>query len=275
MSYEKGFYEEKSWGSIPIEDKKDLPSLKLKYLMELLVKRKKKNASLLEIGCGSGRILSTIQQRDGELQLTGVDISKEQVRIAKRDNPGITFKVGNAERLPFKTGSFDYVIFLDVIEHVEHPNTLLKEASRVLKEGGYLYGVSPCEKQGIYVLSTKLLGWHIKERTAGHIQQFTVNDFLKRVRKQNLRIIKTLFSYHLLGSIMDYTLFTLLLNKKMEKLFWSKNTYYQNRKTKQTVASLILNTILQTGNAIAYTESSLLRNTRLLATAVHVTARKY
>jgi len=269
MSYEKGFYEKKSWGSVSITESKDLPTLKLHYLLKQLTK-----GSVLEIGSGSGRILSSIHERNPNLKLTGVDISKEQVRIAKRDNPGITFVVGDAEKLPFKADTFDAVIFLDVIEHVHHPDKLLREAYRVCKPGGILHGMSPCEDHGIYKLSTFLLGWHIKEKTAGHIQRYTRTGLVQRVQKAGFRITNLRYSYHLLGSIMDYTLFALLLNKTIAKLFWQKNKYYKDKQTKQTVISRIFNGILSVANGIAYYESTIFQNTPLFATALHITAQK-
>jgi hypothetical protein len=43
------FYREKSWGAIPIRDAWDLPSLKIRYVMELLRRRSRADASLLEL----------------------------------------------------------------------------------------------------------------------------------------------------------------------------------------------------------------------------------
>ena len=74
---------------------------------------------------------------------------------------------------------------------------------------------------------------------------------------------------------MDYALFTLMLNKKVYDIYWTKNKYYATKKkTKQSPISWIFNTALTLGNAIAYYESTLLKNTRVFATAVHITARK-
>ncbi len=270
------FYQEKSWGSLGIKEGKDLPTLKLRYLMELLRKRKRRDARLLEIGCGSGRILASLRARDPDIRLTGVDLSEGQIALARKDNAGkrITFVAGNGERLPFRASSFDYVIFLDVIEHVERPDALLREAARVLREGGLLYGVSPAEGQGIYALSARLFGRHFKEETAGHIQRYTIEDLLRRVERQGLAVEEVKYSYHFLGSLMDYALFTLMLNRRIAKAYWDGNRYYATTRTKRTPLSRALNAVLALGNAIAYCESRMLRNVRLTATAVHVVARK-
>jgi len=268
------FYEAKSWGTVAIRESRDLPTLKLQRLMDALKDRKR--ASLLEVGCGAGRILASIRAHDKRLRLTGADISAHEIRLAERDNRGknIRFVRANGERLPFPDGAFDYVVFLDYIEHVDHPDKALKELFRVCKPGGVLHGVSPTERHGIYGLSTMILGQHIKEKTAGHIQRYTIGGLLARVRKAGFRIDNVTYSYHLLGSVMDYTMFALLLNKRIARLFWSKNKYWRDAKTKPSLASRIMNGTLSVANAIAYWESTLLRNTRLTATAVHITARR-
>lgn len=272
----KKFYEQHSWGSIVIEDAKDLPTLKMRYLMEVLKQRKRKNAKLLELGSGSGRILTSIRARDRHLQLFGVDISSEQVKIARKVNKGknITFIHGDAEKPPFPNSTFDFVIIMDFLEHVPHPQQALDEAFRILKPGGILYAGVPAERHGIYLLSMKLFGRHFKEETGGHLQQYTKRQIESMVRKAKFTIADEKYSYHLLGSIMDYTLFTLLLNKSLAKVFWSKGKYYQGTKKKQTVASRILNALMTFGNAIAYYESTIFKRTSFLATAVHITARK-
>jgi ubiquinone/menaquinone biosynthesis C-methylase UbiE len=123
----------------------------LRYLMQLLAKRNHKRAKLLEVGSGSGRILTGIRERDPYLDLTGTDISREQCKLAQRVSKergtNITFVCGDGKRLPFADDSFDYVIFLDFLEHIEHPQQALGEIRHVLKKGGY--AVTPAENHGI------------------------------------------------------------------------------------------------------------------------------
>jgi len=275
---DKKFYKEKSWGAISIKNAKDLPTLKLTYLMQILKARERKDATLLEMGSGSGRILTSIRDRDHDIGLTGIELSAEQVKLAKKANKGkrIDFVHCNAEQLPFKDQSFDYVIIMDFLEHIEQPQEALNEAARGLKPGGQLYAVVPAENQAWspYWVSNKIFRQHFKEKTVGHIQQYKIKELEQMVRKSELKIREEKFSYHFLGSLMDYTLFTMLLNKKVANVFWSKNKYYQGEDKKPSLASQILNGMMSLGNAVAYYESRLMKNRRLFATAVHITARK-
>jgi ubiquinone/menaquinone biosynthesis C-methylase UbiE len=270
LKSDQEFYEEKSWGSVSIEDGKDLPTLKLRRLLDALPNEGK----VLEIGCGSGRILASVRRRRPKLELTGVDISSAQIRLARRDNKGIAFAIATGERLPFGNEQFDAVFFLDVLEHVDHPDILMREATRTLRRGGTFHFFCPAEGRGICRISRTLLGWHIKEKTAGHIQQFTYKELEDLTRWMDLAVTQRKYSYHLLGSVMDYVMFALLLNKRIARMFWSKNKYYRNARTEQTLPSRLMNSVLSFCNAIAYYEALWLGRVRLFGTGLHITARK-
>lgn len=53
-----------------------------------------------------------------------------------RDAPGLTFRVADAEALPFDDGSFDLVHSKDSLHHMEHPERALAEYRRVLRPAG-------------------------------------------------------------------------------------------------------------------------------------------
>ena len=250
--------------------------MKLRYCMEML-QGHKKGAKLLEIGCGAGRILTSIRERDKTIHLTGIDLSHNQINEAKSLSKGkrLNFFQGNCERLPFKSNSFDYVIIMDLLEHIDHPACALEEVRRVLKGWGELYASVPAEGTlgSIHWISEKIFGKHFKEMVVGHIQRYRIKDIENLMHNASLSKLREYYSYHFLGSIMDYTLWTLLINKKLSNLFWSKNKYYMAQAT-PSVASRIFNIILSFGNAIAYYESSLLKNRRIFATNVHIVAQK-
>jgi len=53
--------------------------------------------------------------------------------------------LGNAEELPFEDESFDTVVCTDVLEHLEHPERVVAEMRRVLKEDGELIVMVPSQ----------------------------------------------------------------------------------------------------------------------------------
>jgi ubiquinone/menaquinone biosynthesis C-methylase UbiE len=266
------FYREKSWGALPIRDAWDLPSLKIRHAMKVLRRRPRADASVLELGCGSGRMLSSIQARDSELRLTGLDLSASQIDLARNSHPAIEFVCGNGEALPFPDASFDYVVFFDYLEHIEKPPESLAEMYRVLAPDGQLHFICPAEGQSVYWLSQKITGRHFKKQTAGHIQQFRRRDLERLVAAAGFSVTELRFSYHLVGSLMDYALFALMLHPRIYRAYWTSNAYYAQ--SEQQSKGGIFNALLRIGNAIAYLESRLCSRIRFAATAVHLTARK-
>lgn len=70
-------------------------------------------SSVLEIGCGTGTLLSIVRPAHG----VGVDISPKMIAIAAARHPGLRFLVADAAALRLPE-TFDYVMIPDVIEHL-------------------------------------------------------------------------------------------------------------------------------------------------------------
>ena len=100
----------------------------------------KKN--ILELGAGSGVILSEISERT-DARLCGIDRDMGAAAFAKRQNQKNEIETARAEKLPFKDRSFDLIVTHYFWLWQKDPKTVLSEAHRVLKKGGHL--VSLCE----------------------------------------------------------------------------------------------------------------------------------
>lgn len=95
-----------------------------------------RNPSILDIGCGTGDILFYLKPRKG----LGIDLSSQMIRIAKkkyRSIRSLKFKVHDIEKNPVK-GSFDFILFNDVIEHVKNKNTAMDNISKSMKKDSTL-----------------------------------------------------------------------------------------------------------------------------------------
>lgn len=75
--------------------------------------------------------------------MTGVDPSAEAIDAARRKEPACRFLEASAETLPFSSGSFDGVVFLNSLHHVALMDAALKEAARVTAIGGPIVVVEP------------------------------------------------------------------------------------------------------------------------------------
>jgi SAM-dependent methyltransferase len=108
-----------------------------KYTSTLL-ERLPKGADVLELGCGVG--LPTTQKLAERFRVTGVDISKRHVTLARQNVPKAQFIQADMTQLDFAPASFDGIAAFYSIIHVprdEQPE-LLKNIARWLREGGIL-----------------------------------------------------------------------------------------------------------------------------------------
>ena len=95
--------------------------------------------TVLDIGTGGG-FLSNSLARAGH-HVTGVDLSKESLKIAARMDctSSVKYEHADAYALPYRNQSFDVACAMDFLEHVEEPSRVIAEASRVLKPGGLFF----------------------------------------------------------------------------------------------------------------------------------------
>lgn len=90
---------------------------------------------LLDVGCGGGLVAEALA--DLGCRVVGVDPSRSSIETARRHTwDGIRYAVGRGEELPFASGRFDAVVCSEVLEHVEDPDAVIAESTRVLRPGG-------------------------------------------------------------------------------------------------------------------------------------------
>jgi ubiquinone/menaquinone biosynthesis C-methylase UbiE len=97
-------------------------------------------SSVLELGCGAGML--ALLKRKG-VMLTGVDLSEGCALAARRNGYDATLSA-KLSSLPFPDDSFDYVVSLDVLGHIEsaEKDAVLAEIKRVQRSDGVtLHGI--------------------------------------------------------------------------------------------------------------------------------------
>ncbi|CAG9613027.1 2-methoxy-6-polyprenyl-1,4-benzoquinol methylase, mitochondrial [Bacillus rhizoplanae] len=122
------------------------------------------NQQILLVGVGTGQDIPLLPK---DTLITGIDLSEHMLTQAKRKHPypHVTYTQMNAEHLTFPDNSFDIVILNLILSVVEHPNTALSEALRVLKEGG----------------SIVILDKFLPEEKQLHISRKVVNFMTERI----------------------------------------------------------------------------------------------
>jgi 2-polyprenyl-3-methyl-5-hydroxy-6-metoxy-1,4-benzoquinol methylase len=99
----------------------------------------KPGGRLLELGCGSGVALQSMQQKGW--CVTGLDFDEGAVSNAR--SKGLDVRQGQLSEQGFADESFDAVVMSHVVEHVPSPVELLAECRRILKKEGVLVALTP------------------------------------------------------------------------------------------------------------------------------------
>jgi len=108
-----------------------------KYLA-LLTARLSSGARVLDLGCGAGvGITKALADR---YEVTGVDLSKRQLELARKAVPNATFVRGDMTKVKFRPGSFDAITSFAAVIHVprEEHRLLFRRMHQWLKPGGLL-----------------------------------------------------------------------------------------------------------------------------------------
>lgn len=100
----------------------------------ILTRRARRNARILDIGCGAGRD-ALLLPRVGEFKYTGVDVSHEMLVEARKLAPGVSFARGDMYTLPFADRTFDAFWAAASLLHVpkHYIGRVLDEIRRVLR----------------------------------------------------------------------------------------------------------------------------------------------
>lgn len=98
---------------------------------------------ILDVGCGFGGTISSLNDRFFDLELVGVNIDQEQLARAKevvkaRPSNRIEFVCADACQLPFADDSFDVVLAVECVFAFPNRQKFFQEAKRVLRSGGKL-----------------------------------------------------------------------------------------------------------------------------------------
>ncbi len=236
------FYDKIYWPLISGEDpnaiKKKTFKTKLRikednsYILPFLLKIKKKNLKIFEVGSGDGSVILKLNnelKRNGlDTNLYSCDYSKEAVNSCKEK--GLTSVIGGADKLK-RFGKADVLILSHIVEHYLDLNKVLEDIKNLLKKDGYLY----IELPGIKDLVNKkdYLFSYQNYNNIGHIHNFTLTTLRKVMAKGKLELlqgneyIKAVFKFGNPGDIESGYEEILKALKEANK---KEELYFKNRK---------------------------------------------
>ncbi len=89
---------------------------------------------LVDLGCGNGRDAAVFCHRG--IEAWGIDLSEEEIAMARSKHPNCRFEVGDAEQFDFVDCSIGALFMINVVHYLDK-HRALKEAHRVLQPGGF------------------------------------------------------------------------------------------------------------------------------------------
>lgn len=99
---------------------------RVRVLSEALAALLPENAAVLDVGCGDGLIAKLIMELRPDVKIEGID-------VLVRPQTHVPVKPFDGTKIPHGEGSFDSVMFVDVLHHTDDPMVLLREARRVAR----------------------------------------------------------------------------------------------------------------------------------------------
>jgi len=162
----RDFYERELPGVADYWKKMAAPRFRVQTVLEQL--RRRRPASVVDLGCGGGQLLDEVQQALPQARLVGVDLSERQIADNRAHKPDIRWISANLEQPADWPADdrqrYSAVTAIEVIEHLDRPDVFLKNARELLAPGGFL------------LLSTQSGTVGETERRVGHRRHFSRED---------------------------------------------------------------------------------------------------
>jgi len=134
----------------------------------------------VEIGCGEAHLLNfLLQEKTIDDSIVALDISLSDLEFARSRFPFFDYILGDAENAPLGSNNFDFVVILEVLEHVDDPVRVLAEIIRIAKPGSSILISVPHEPY--FHLANLFRGKYIKRfgKTPNHKSFWTSSEFTR------------------------------------------------------------------------------------------------
>jgi SAM-dependent methyltransferase len=143
---------------------------------------------ILEIGCGNGRFLSLLREHGcADWELTGIDFSESAVRQCQAR--GLRATATRVEDLSSEDGSYDAVLMMQLIEHLEDPRRSCDRVRALLRPGG------------VFILETPNVGgldyrlfrgrWWAPYHFPRHWNLFSTTALHRLLRETGFTVVRT------------------------------------------------------------------------------------
>lgn len=149
------------------------------------IEKYRKPGMLLDVGCGPGLLLAEARKRGWSV--AGVEPSAWAITAAGKLGVAAAVTRATVDALSaVPPGSADAITLIDVIEHVRHPHTLIRNCAAILKHGGVLAIATP----NIGSAVARVLGKHWYCIHPAHVHYFTHASLSQLVTQHGFRVVR-------------------------------------------------------------------------------------
>lgn len=135
---------------------------------------------LLEIGCGTGFVLSGISKAFPNATLSGSEIFVEGLDFAAARTPSAHFMQMDARNIPFED-EFDVIGAFDVLEHIEEDTAVLAQVHAALKPRGFMLLTVP---QHAWL-------WSAADDYAHHARRYSAEDLHGKIKAAGFQVLRS------------------------------------------------------------------------------------
>lgn len=142
--------------------------------------------NVLDVGCGTGALLSQLAASVPDAVFCGVDASCEMLEVAQYRLPStIELKQGWAEELPYSDYTFNTVVSCNMFHYIRRPHAALDEMIRVLRPNGTLVITDWCDDY----LACKMYDWYLRCFDRSHFRTYGVRQCRRLLKAADARDI--------------------------------------------------------------------------------------
>jgi ubiquinone/menaquinone biosynthesis C-methylase UbiE len=128
---------------------------------------------VLDVGCGTGELLSRIAAKYPQARLAGMDPVPEMLDVARRKlSPAVDLRLAWANKLPWPDGSFDVVVSCNMFHYITKPVEAVREMERVLVPGGQIVITDWCDDY----LACRLCNVYLRLTSRAHYKTYRQSE---------------------------------------------------------------------------------------------------
>ncbi len=132
----------------------------------------------LEVGCGTGCVLSAVRHVFPHARMTATEVLSAGIGYASRRVPGVEFLQSDARTLPY-THEFDVIGAYDVLEHIEEDEAVLVRFRQALRPGGGLL-LSVPQHPSL---------WSSQDALAHHVRRYRRGELESKLRNAGFSVL--------------------------------------------------------------------------------------